>query len=157
MSTNVSNPVAFLRTSREFPEEIHQLTVEINKAYLDIANAVNSRTIGIFSANKPSLTGNNWFYQGGRRQETLRQIYTFSSSGNITHGINTSQISGFVNIYGSFTDGTNWYPLPYVDVTNANNQVSVSVTSSNIVISSGAGSPPSITKGFVILEWLSQI
>jgi hypothetical protein len=43
-----------------------------------------------------------------------------------------------------------------VDVVSAPNQVNVYVTPTNIVITAGAGSPPSITNGTVILEWLSQ-
>jgi len=55
------------------------------------------------------------------------------------------------------TDGTNWYPLPYVDVIAANNQINVIVTPTDIVITAGAGAPPVITSGWVILEWLAQI
>ena len=54
MSSNLINQVAYLRTSREFPEELHQLTVEINKTYVDIANAVNARVIGLFPTNRPA-------------------------------------------------------------------------------------------------------
>lgn len=154
MTTNFAQTAPFLRTSREFPEEIQPLTVEINKSYLDIANAVNNRTIGLFPKEKSAITGESWFLTSSR-QQSLRQVYTFSSSGNIPHGLNLSQIPYFVRIFGSFTDGSIWYPLPYVNATAANNQVSVTVTSTNIVITAGGGAPPSITKGIVVLEWLS--
>lgn len=156
MSTNVVNQIAYLRTSREFPTDIGDLTVEINKSYVDTANAINSRTIGIFPVNRPAITGESWFYRANQKQQTLRQLYTFTSAGSIDHGINVSQIGGFTRIYGTFTNGSSWYPLPYVDSTAANNQVSISVTSTQIVITAGGGSPPTITSGFVILEWLSQ-
>lgn len=149
------NNAPFLRSSRDFPPELHQLTVEVNKAYVDIANNVNARTIGTYGTNRPTPTGNRWFVSGGN-QQTLRQVYTFTSAGNIAHNINFSFIAGFVAIYGSFTDGSIWYPLPYVDVTGVTNQISLTVTSTNIVITAGAGSPPSITQGFVVLEWLSN-
>ena len=147
----------YLRQQRDFPSDDPQkLTVEVDKAYIDIATKVNSRTIGIFATNFPIVTGEQWFLTGEpNKQQTLRQLYTFTAAGNITHGINVSQIAGFTKIYGTFTDGTNWYPLPYVDVTAANNQVNVYVSSTNIVITAGGGSPPTINSGFVILEWLA--
>ncbi len=156
MSANIANQVAYLRTTREFPEELYQLTVEVNKAYVDIANAVNNRTISIYPTNLSAITGNNYYLAGNRRQQSLRRVYEFTSAGNIVHGIDTVNFSGFTQIYGTFTNGTNWYPLPYVDVTATNNQVSIVVTPTQIQITAGAGTPPTITRGFCILEWLSQ-
>lgn len=156
MSSNFANNAPFLRTSRNYPEDPQALTVEINKSYVDIANAVNSRTIGLFVQGRQSITGNRWFLSSSA-QHTIRQVYSFTSAGNIAHGINTANIAGFVAIYGTFTDGSVWYPLPYVNVVAANNQVSLTVTSTNIVITAGAGTPPTITSGFVVLEWLAQV
>ncbi len=155
MTTPNSNQVSFLRTSRTFPEDPQALSVEIDRMYLDVANAVNNRIIGLFANNKPTITGES-FFLGKGRQQTSRQVYTFTAAGNIAHGINTSQIYGFTRIYGTFSNGTNFYPLPYVDVVAVNNQVSVYVTPTNIVITAGAGSPPAITSGIVVLEWLSN-
>ena len=153
---NVVNQIAFLRTSREFPEDLHQLAVENNKAYVDVANAVNTRTIGIFPVNQPAINGESWFLTN-QRQQGLRQVYRFTSATSIPHGLNLTNIFAFTKIYGTFTNGTNWYPLPYVDVVNADNQINVIVTPTNIVITAGAGASPSITSGLVVLEWLSQI
>lgn len=157
MSTNVFNPQPYLRTSREFPEKMPALTVQIDKAYVDTANCVNDRIIGIFATNRPSITGEQWYLAGGAsKQQTLRQVYRITGAGNYAHGINTSAISGFTAIYGTATDGTSWYPLPYVNAVAANNQIALSVTATNIVVTAGAGAPPAITSGFVILEWLSN-
>ena len=156
-NNNVLNSTPYLRTSREFPyDDPQELSVEISKTYVDIANAMNNRTIGLFPTVKPAVTGNTFFISAQRQNRTLRQVYTFTSAGSLPHGINISDIGGFVSITGTFTDGSVWYPLPYVSEIAANNQVSIKVTSSNIVITSGGGTPPSITKGFVILEWLSS-
>lgn len=157
MSANITNQVSFLRTSRLFPEDLRQLTVEVDKAYIDIANAVNVRTIGLFPISRPATTGDSYFITGNRRQQTVRQVFTFTAAGNIAHNINTSAIGGFTKIYGTFTNGTNWYPLPYVDVVAANNQVNVIVTPTNITITSGGGAPPAISSGIVILEWLADL
>ncbi len=158
MSSNLTNNSPYLRTSRLFPKDAQGLSVELDKAYIDIANVVNSRTIGVFTVNKPIVNGETWFTSGGNlKQQALRQVYKFTSAGNIPHGINLKAISGFVKIYGTFTDGTVWYPLPYVSVTAANNQVNVVVNATNIVITAGAGAPPSITSGTVVLEWISFV
>lgn len=146
----------YLRVQRNFPKDPQALSVELDRSYVDLASAINNRTIGIFPVNNPVATGENWFISGSSlKQQTLRRVYRFSGAGNIAHGIVLSQITAFTRIYGTFTDGTNWYPLPYVDIVAANNQVSVIVTPTNIVIAAGAGTPPAITAGYVILEWLS--
>lgn len=152
---NVVNQVAFLRTSREFPEELHQLTVEVNKSYVDIANAVNNRTIGIFSTNRPAITGESWFLNN-QRQQSLRQVYSISSYAAFNHGISVQDISTFTVIRGIGFDGTNYFPIPYVSPVNANGQVGIFVTPTQVVLTSGVGSPV-LTKGIIILEWLSNV
>ena len=154
--TNAINRVPFLRTSREFPKDLSQLAVEVNKSYVDIANVVNERTIGLYPTTRPAVTGNRYFLVANQAQQTLRQVYTFTSAGSIAHGITISNIAGFVSIYGSFTDGTNFYPLPYVDILSADNQINVIITNTNIVITAGAGAPPTIVSGLIVIEWLSQ-
>jgi hypothetical protein len=158
MSTNLQLQAPFLRAQRNFPVDSQPLSVEINKSYVDIANAVNVRTIGLFPFNKSIINGEIWLLAGrNEKQQGIRQAYTFTSAGNIAHGLNLGNIAFFVRIFGTFTDGTNYYPLPYVDATAANNQVAVKVTPTNIVITAGGGSPPTITNGVVVLEWLSNV
>lgn len=149
----------YLRVQRSFPtSDAQQLGVEVDRAYVDTALAVNARTIGLFAENYPIVSGESWYVGGSStKQQTLRQIYSFSAAGNIAHNINLVNVPGFTRIYGTFTDGTNWYPLPYVDVSNANNQVNVYVSPTNIVITAGGGSPPSISSGTVVLEWISNV
>jgi hypothetical protein len=151
--------VPYLRTSRDFPQDSLQLSEELNKMYLDVANTVNNRTIGIFPTTQPAVTGETWFLGGATsKRQGQRRVYPFTSSSlTIAHGITTSQISGFTAIYGTFVDGSgSWYPLPYIDVTAVGNQVNLIVNATNIVITLGAGSPPSLANGFVVLEWLAN-
>jgi hypothetical protein len=155
MSTNVVNSVAYLRTSRNFPQEAQPLAVEVNRSYLDIAEKMNVRTIGIFPTDRPAVNGESWFISKNQKQEAFRQVYPITSFSSISHGINTANIYGFTRIYGSFTDGTSFYPLPYVNPTAAD-QVGISVSSSHIVFAAGGGAP-SITNGIIVLEWLSQV
>jgi len=158
--SNVVNQVAFLRTSRNFPEDLHQLTVEMDRSYIDIASSVNSRTIGIFPTTRSAQNGESWFLNNSQRQQGFRQVYTFTGAGSIPHGLKISQLGPFVRVYGAFTDGAtppneHWYPLPYVDATDATNQVQVVITDTSIVITAGGGSPPTISSGVVVVEWLS--
>lgn len=165
---NVVNRTPFLRTSREFPEELHQLTVEVNKTYVDIANAVNNRTISLFPTNIPAVTGESWFLSGIRRQYTFRRVYTFVAPNpyppvggvlRIPHDINVADIQNFTRIYGTFVDTTGvspiYYSLPYVDVISATNQITLTVDNTNINIYFGAGAIPTTSQGIIVLEWLS--
>lgn len=124
--------------------------------YTEVAGGINTRTVGVYPVNAPIMNGESWYMHGSsQKQEGLRQVYMFTAAGNIAHNINLANIAGFTRIYGTFTDGTNWYPLPYVDPTAAN-QVGVKVTGTNIVITAG-GSAPSITNGVAVLEWLAYV
>ena len=160
MSTIIANQTPYLITTRNFPEDSQNLTIELNRSYIDIANAVNQRTIGVFSNTHSVITGESWFTQGGnKKQQSLRQVYPFLAANlpNIAHGITVSQISGFVRIWGTYVDlGGTWYPLPFVSATAVANQVQIQVNSTNIVITVGAGAPVPVS-GFVILEWLSNV
>jgi hypothetical protein len=153
----IINQVPFLRTSREFPEEAQRLCQEVNKSYVDIAGAVNDRVIGLFPSNRPAITGKRYFLTPGRVNQSLRQVYrftSFTSPMSIPHGINFIDVAHFSEIYGTAFDGTNYYPLPYIDVVSATNQINVIITPTNIIITAGAGSPPAITSGLITLEWL---
>lgn len=157
MTANLTNQVAYLRTSREFPEDLRIMAIELTKAYIDIANVVNSRVIGTFSTNRPAINGKSFFITNARHQG-LRQVYTFSSTGNIAHGLNNtySAIPYFTQSYGSFTDGTNWYGAIYGSNVAIAGQVSFYVTPTNIVVLAGAGAP-TITSGIIVLEWISNV
>lgn len=148
----------YLRNQRQFPyDDMRELANQVDHAYIDIAQKVNSRIVGTFPTNYFVVTGEQWYLTGSSTaQQTLRQVYPFTAAGNIAHGLNFAQVSAFTRIYGTIFDGTNYYPLPYVDVTAANNQINVHVTPTNIVITAGAGSPPTIVSGLVVIEYLSQ-
>jgi hypothetical protein len=161
LNTSVINKAPYLRTSREFPEEIKDLTQEISKTYIEIAGAVNNRVIGIYPSNRPAITGKVYYLTPGRTNKSLRQVYRFTNVPpaalpnplSIPHGIKFAYVAQFAIIMGTAFDGTNYYPLPYVDVVAATNQISVMLTPVSIVITVGAGAPV-ITSGIIILEWL---
>ncbi len=155
MTTEVINKVPFLKKSRIYPKEINSLSEELNITYVDVANAVNDRTIGLFPTNRPAINGEAWFLAGITKQQALRQVYTFESAGAIPHGINFDSLTHFTKCYGAYTDDTNWYGLIFGSSTAIAGQVSFYIDSTNIVILAD-GAAPSITKGIVIIEWISN-
>lgn len=150
--------VPYLPLQRNFPNDSPQeLGVELDKAYVDIAQRVNERTIGLYAINYQTVTGNRWFLAGQpKRQQTLRQVYIFTTTASIPHGINFTKISRFTLTYGNFTDSTNWYGLISGSNVAIAGQISFYLTPTNIVFLVGAGAP-AITNGSIVLEWLSQL
>jgi hypothetical protein len=131
------------------------LTVEIDKAYVDIANAVNNRIIGIYPTNRPAITGSSYFISSNQRQQSFREVYTFTAAGSIAHGIANFTPVQMINGYGSFTDGTNDYGVIYASSTAIIGQVTFYVTTTNIVVVAD-GAAPAITSGKIIIEWISS-
>ena len=164
MSTNIINQVPYLRTTREFPEDLQQLTVQVNKSYVDIANAVNNRTIGLFPTNRPAITGESWFLSGNQRQQTLRQVYPFGAIAagtelDIPTGI-TSFVS-FTRIYGTVvTNVPDYRPLPYIDPASLTTGMAILVGTvagiQQIRIVLGATAVP-VVSGIAVLEYLSNV
>lgn len=155
MSSNFVNQTPFLRTTRKFPEEIQALQVEIDKSYLDIANVVNDRTIGIFPINRPAITGESWFLQGNKKQQTIRQTYTFTTTTSFAHNIQLITFPNIVRAFGSYTDGTYTYGLVFATSISVAGQIGFYVTSSQVVFTTGAGAP-GLTSGLITIEWLSN-
>lgn len=160
---NVINQVAYLRTSREFPEDLHQLTVEVNKTYIDIANAVNERIIAIFPTNRPAITGGSWFLSKNQRQQSFRQVYIFTSTADINIGFKLSSIAEPSDFYGQYLSGTSWFGLIPATTVAIPGQITfylavngASTTSDVIKFVVGAGAP-ALTRGKIVLEWLSNV
>lgn len=156
MTTNNFQISPFLTSQRKFPHSnLSDLALQSDLAYIDVAQKMNLRVIGVFPVNFPVLTGETWFLTGQNlRQQTLRQVYTFTAAGNIAHGINFTSVSTFTNCFGSFTDGTNYYGAIYASNVAIAGQVSFYITPTNIVVLAGAGAPAIVT-GVIVLTWLS--
>ena len=155
MSANVVNNSAYLRTSREFPEDVKQLTVQLNKMYLDVANVVNTKEVGLYPTSSPAITAQEWFLQGNQRQQALRQVFTFTSTSAINHGIKNVAAGNFTKCYGSYTDGTKTFGLIFGNIGTAiAGQIVFDVTSTQIEFVAGAGAP-TVKSGIVVVEWIS--
>ena len=155
MSANITNQVAYLRTSRNFPDDPQELSVQLSKSYIDIAGAVNDRTIGIYPTQKPAVTGESFYITKNQRQQTLRQVFSFTATTSITHGITITDTNQFTCCYGSYSDGTNSYGLIFGTTVGVAGVISFYVSPTQIVFVLGAGAP-ALTSGRIILQWLSS-
>lgn len=155
----------YLRNQRQFPnDDLRELSNQTDHAYIDIAQKVNMRTIGIFASGFQIVTGERWYMQGQALvQQTLRQVYPF---GAVAAGTELDILTGITNltefsaIYGTcITDVPDFRPLPYSDpglvTTNIAILVSTIAGSLQIRILPGA-TGPNLVSGKIILEWLSQ-
>jgi len=112
--------------------------------------------IGLYSINRPSITGESWFLSGNQRQQTLRQEYVFTTTAAIAHGITNVTPGIFThNSGGTYTDGTSSFGLPFCTSVAVAGVISFYVTTTQIVFVVGAGAPV-ITSGRINLEWLAS-
>jgi hypothetical protein len=147
-----SNAV-FLPTTIQYPKDQNELLNRLNKAYEDTASRLNAKQIGIFDLVE-FLTGEQWPVVGDpqKKRQTFRKIFFFSDASlTFAHGI--TGITLCTHIYGAFTDGTNFYPLPFVSSVAIANQIQIVVTPVNVVVTKGGGAP-AITNGVIVLEYL---
>ncbi len=103
---NIINQVAYIKSSREFPVDLQQIANILTKAYPEIANAINERTIGFYPSNRPAITGNSYYVFQNKKQQSLRQTYVFTTTANIPHGINFIEVAYIGSMYGQYTNGT---------------------------------------------------
>jgi hypothetical protein len=145
----------FIQLQRNFPtDDVQALGIELDQSYIDIASKINARGIGLYALNFPVIAGEKW-YLTSTPQQALRQIYTFTSTGTIPHGIQFASVAQISpNSYGSFTDGTNYYGIIYASSIAIAGQISFYVTPTSIVILAGAGAP-ALSSGTINLEWIS--
>lgn len=149
----------FLRLQRTFPSDsVQALCIELDKSYIDIAQRVNDRTIGLFPVTFLAATGEAWYFSGSsQKRQSLRKVIQFTGAGSIAHGLNWASVYKISSrSYGSYTDGTNWYGVIYGSSVAIAGQVSFYVTPTNVVVVVDAGAP-AVTSGFVVLEYISIV
>lgn len=154
------NRTPYLRTTRDFKNK-DELSETLDKAYIDIAQAVNNRTIGIFPVNLPAITGESWVISMNQKQQTLRQVYPFgviATGVSITIAIAKLSTNQFSRIYGTcITNVPDHRPIPFA-AQNATSNITVSVNliTGNITVQNGS-TAPQISSGIIVLEWLSAV
>lgn len=155
VNPNPINQNPYLRTSREFPPDLNQLCQEVDKSYIDVASAVNNRSIGLYPTDRPAVTGDSWYLEPRRRQQTQRQVFVFSSTSSIDHQIYSLRPTQICKAFGTYTDGTNSYGLLFGTSVAVAGLISFYITPTQIVFVNGAGAP-ALSSGRIVLEWLSN-
>jgi len=152
----------YLRKQRQFPDDdLKELANQCDLAYIDIANKVNSRTVGIYALNNSTITGDRWYFEGtASRQQSIRKTFRFSAATLITpinHGIPNSEVTSYPKAFGTYSNGTNYFGAIYASNTPIVGQVTFYITPTQIVVLSGAGAPAIATNsGIIVVEWLSR-
>src|SRR5512135_761310 len=100
MTTTVVNQLAYLQNTRLFPKDAELLSAELGKSYIDIANTVNTRIISTFPTVRPAINGEEWFLANNQKQGGFRQVYSFTTTASINHGLNFTNIARFTRCWG---------------------------------------------------------
>lgn len=160
-SSSITNTVPYLQTTRKFPVEADGIQRELTKWAVDVANNMNNREIAFYDL-MPTITGQKWFsvnfgdpniQNPAVKRQTFRKVFPFDDA-SLTFNHNIEGATFFTSIYGAATDGTFFFPLPYVNPTAAN-QIGLLVSATQVTVVKGGGAP-AITSGVVVLEWLTQ-
>lgn len=158
MSFSPANSIAsFVPTSIYFPDNSEEFRVKLIEILQTNANAVNNREISTYISEE-ILTGQSWFDPANSQnvRNTFRKVFSFSDA-SLTFNHNITGAVLFTHIYGGGTDGAgNFFPIPYVSATAANNQIQVDVTATQVIITKGAGTPPTISNAVLVLEYLKN-
>jgi hypothetical protein len=151
----------YLPTSRQFPvNNLPILEPELVKSYIEIAQAVNGRTIGVFE-NIQIVTGERWYASDPTNALNKRQTYrkafpvgaiAKNTTLQIPHGI--TGIVAFTRIYGTcITDLPDFRPIPYASIAGMTATIDLRVDTTTIYIAVGSGSP-NVLSGNIVLEYL---
>lgn len=156
--TNNLQTTPYLPRQRNFPnDDVNLLGSTLDKMYIEVAQRVNERTIGLYSTGFQIITGNTFFINKSS-QQSLRKIYSFTSTASpIPHGLDFNGIERFVNCYGVGKDAFGQYfGLIFASGTAIPGQISFYLSTTNIVFVLGAV-PPTLVTGTITLEWLPNI
>lgn len=179
MSSNIVNQQPFIRSTWDFPKDGPSMSVEMNRSYLELAQFVNARTIGLFPTNRPAQGGEQWFIPPDQNQPlasqrvyNFRQVYTVGAiaaatpTTTIPHGIDIFQnVSFMTKCQGALqTVSNNWIGCIFASGNAIAGQYTFfvgrnsapGVLDGNITILQGAAAQP-INKGIIVLEWINNL
>jgi hypothetical protein len=145
----------FVPTYRQFPTaDAHNLEKQLVNMYTQLSIAINQKDIGSYDLTIIP-NGQRWFASQNTKLRDGNRLVVQVSDSTLSVAHNITMINQVTRLYGTFQDASgNWRPLPYVDLTSVSNQIAIKTNSTNIVVTKGAGAPPSISNGIVVLEWL---
>lgn len=166
MSTNANGSntaqTPYLITSRFFPKDVEELQPVLTKSWVDLAQAINTRTIGIFNTTS-AVNGDKYYNATNTLQlrQAYRQTFPFgaiAAGGTIAIFFDMTQVTQCVNIYGTVvTDDvtSKFRALNWTSSTDITEQIQVDFNSiaNQINITVGAGAP-NVISGMIVVEYL---
>lgn len=144
---------------QEYPNEENDdaFRYQMQDEHTLIANAVNATIDDTSFFTRERQTAFTWVDGSEIYTKTFTGITLASGANTVPLAISGKGINQVVRVYGIAQDavplGVAALPLPYVDVTAAANQVSLSVTPTNVVITVGSGSPAIGYVAYVTVEY----
>lgn len=156
--TNSIGP--YLQQNVTFSEDEEQRLLQHTSVNANVARAVNLREISIYQLSE--ISNGQQFFTAGNPQSNryaFRKVFNIGpiatgATSTTAHGITQETI--FTRIYGTcVTDVVDYRPIPYSSTVALNQQISLTITGTNIVIVNGAASP-NITSCIVVLEYLKS-
>lgn len=135
---------------------------KLEEVYRDVAIRVNERQIGVFDFVEAN-TGQKFFGEAGeprRKRESLRKVFQIdgpiASGAVVTEAHDITNVDFYTHIYGTIeTNVPDHRPLPYTDATGTNEEVSLRVDGTNIIIENGTAAPQ-IDSVLVVLEYIKN-
>lgn len=149
----------FLTPSWIYPNQPDAVPAAIQQRESLTANLLNIREIGAYQLF-PTVTGQTWPTENQAQTRTaLRRVIEFTlpnaTTLNIPHGIPFTETLRLTRLSGGATKSTTpreAIPLPYVSTISLASQVSLGLTETNLVVTTGADY--SAYTAFVVIEWL---
>lgn len=142
-----------LPISVEFPKDQVRFLETLSLLYKRIADSVNKKEGSLYLLQE--LANFQQFFTQGDPQRTrngYRKTFILDPS-TLTFNHNITGISQITNYWAIANTAADFRKVPYVDVTNVTNQISMRVTTTQVIITNGA-TAPAITGGLVILEYV---
>lgn len=167
MTSSINDPSALtnqLPVSIELPKEPGQFIETMTILYKRIAQTVNTKEGGLFSAQEFMSNQQYNLNTTSSFKTVYRKVFDMvalngapiasGATASFPHGI--TSIVSTTDIYGSATNSDpKFIPLPYVSATVVTQQVQIYATSTNIVLINGATNS-ALTSATIVLEYLKN-
>jgi hypothetical protein len=156
-----NNRSPYLITSRKFPSDPAQLEPTLNKMYIEVAAAVNARTVGLYNMSQIT-TGNIYFNDGDPQDQHpgFRRVYQLASIASGTNtiplGFTPTSTTRFVNMYGTGNSpSVQSVAIPHVNVTTPTDGIELRVNwgTSNIEVVTTTGNWTAYS-AIIVLEYI---
>ena len=144
-----------LPISVEFPKDQQEFINTLSLLYKRIVNAVNTKEGALYLLQE--LANFQQFFTDNDPQKLrngYRRVFRLDPA-NLTFNHNISNIIEVTDYWAIAQTSIDFRKVPYADVTNVTNQISMRVTTTQVIIENGATAPP-ILSGIIYLEYLKN-